>query len=86
MDAVAGPCGTGPRDFPARADQPAGQRQTLHEQPHSDRGRVPAAGGELAEQAVARQFLVEMEKLRIVALGDSRISSSSITWEALVKR
>jgi len=44
---------------------PGDRRATLDKQPHGDRGRVPAAGGEAAEQRLGGGLLVEVERLRV---------------------
>ena len=55
-----------PRDLDTRAyDAPGDGRATLDEQPHGDRGRVPAAGGEAAKQRLGGCLLVEVEGLRV---------------------
>jgi hypothetical protein len=49
---------------------PDGLELALDQEPHADRGGVPTAGGQSAEEGVARGLLVEMEGPRIEVGGD----------------
>src|SRR5213593_4484164 len=50
-------------------DAAGGSEVTLDQQPHGDRAGVPPAGGQPAEDRVARGVLVEMERLRVELRG-----------------
>src|SRR5215510_15679511 len=55
----------------AAADDAVRERQRLDDELHGHRGRVPAAGDELLEEARARARLVEVERLRVEFAGES---------------
>jgi len=67
MQLISGSHGVCPAEFfkAGAYDAAGGSDITLDQQPHSDRGGVPTAGGQPAKYRVARGFLVEMEWLRI---------------------
>src|SRR6516225_9159922 len=61
----------GPGDFTAGPDEPAGDGQAaLHEQPHGDRRRVPAARHEPFKERRLRGLRVEVERLGVELPGE----------------
>src|SRR6185437_13316174 len=71
MQLVAWACGSRPGDFPACADDAAGERQAASRQEtHGDRRCVPAARDKTAEQRVTSRRIVEVERLRIELPGE----------------
>jgi len=67
MKLIAGPYRSWPAEFvEAGADDAAGRgKLALDQQPHRDRGGVPAARGETAEYRAGRRTFVEVKGLRI---------------------
>src|SRR4029450_649465 len=71
--ASPGRTGRGQRhaSMPAPTMPPRGREMALDQEPHGDRGGVPPAGGQSAEDGVARRCLIEMEGLWIEGGGKS---------------
>ena len=66
----------------ASADDAAGEFEiAVHQEPHGDRGRVPAACGETSKDRVGRGSLIEMKRLRI-ELGGKAFDALSIDADA----
>ena len=68
-----------PPEFAARADDAAGDRHTLDDEPHRDRRRMPSARREAAKQRVARSIFIQMEWLRIIRGSEGLLISPAST-------